>query len=154
MCYGKNSAQSKEILNQNLTSFPGLPTVQFLIRLQYAKMEGEGLVHRQCLPRGGGGPWSTLRSFEISALMTEITTQSHSFDGRPPSVHLGGRWRYSCDKMDQGFPPSVFAFWKTERWEGLGTRLIKIVILRMSESISSFWSWIGKVEINLWASTH
>ena len=28
-----------------LASFPGLPTVQFLDRLQYAKMEGKGLVH-------------------------------------------------------------------------------------------------------------
>ena len=60
VCYGKNSAQSNEILNQNLASFPGLPTVQFLIHLQYAKMEGEGLVHHQCLPRGGRGDFAII----------------------------------------------------------------------------------------------
>ena len=43
-----------------IVSFPGLPSVQFFNRLQYAKMEEGVLVHfitrRQCLQSGGGVP--------------------------------------------------------------------------------------------------
>ena len=40
MCMANSCGSGYEIV-----SFSGLPTVQFCDRLQYAKMEGEGLVH-------------------------------------------------------------------------------------------------------------
>ena len=41
---GKMTKERREGGGGGIASFPGLPTVQFFDRLQYAKMEGEGLV--------------------------------------------------------------------------------------------------------------
>ena len=41
----RGEPHKNELLAKDVCLFPGFPTVEFLMGLQYAKMEGEGLVH-------------------------------------------------------------------------------------------------------------
>ena len=121
--------------------------------LQYAKTEGENLVHFitwitsvSSKVDKGVSDWKnafcahglcfepvafSLRgTFETSALGAETTrwvSSSFILWGTPPPLCLPRwtHWRYSCDKMDQAFPFCfcILKVVKTGCWEGLGKRL-------------------------------
>ena len=142
--------QDRKACSMELASFPGLPTVQFLIACSMQKRRGKAwsiLSHEwcQCLTRyieGGGVPHRRMNLrpyfvvFAPSARVSNVReAKMYRFWFKTkyvcmkcvllmaPSVYLCRHWRHSRDKMDQAFP-SVFAYCKQAGWwEGLGRRL-------------------------------
>ena len=109
-----------------LTSFPDLPTVQFL---QYAVMEGgrpgvtwmnhwrgrgsnqKNTFRTRTLHfKPGAKCFSNVRNSSTWGRNYKIRPQTCSFDHGPlpPSVYLGRHWRHSHDKLDQASPLRFF----------------------------------------------
>ena len=108
-------------------SFPGLPTVQFMIACSMQKQRGEAwfmiLAHEwhQCLPTLRGGEGSPLERTSLSPYVVVSTPSTGvlnvckaknilvqnkgSFNQRPlPPIYQGRYWCHSHGKVDQDFP--------------------------------------------------
>ena len=106
-----------------LASFPGLPTVQFLIASSMQKWRGEAWVHlgRQRGERVSDRKNTFMHVFLVLNSNTWGRNQARSFDGgtppHPSSVYQGGHWHHSCDKMDQVFPLQFFILQVIKNWK-------------------------------------
>ena len=109
---------------QTVASFPGLPTVQFLIACSMQKQRGKAWYHLSCewhqkIERAHftheffvlnreryAFRFANVQNSSTWGRKYKIWHLARSFDRGPlpPSVYLGRHWRHSRDKWYQAFP--------------------------------------------------